>query len=174
MTHYIWTIVVTLLLSAVLTGCTEQHGSSKSLGDIGYASAFASGREVMSQYFSVESADPSTGEIKSRPKEIELKGERLLGGSHARQVAVLRLNRKNGKVVAHAMVSVQRQGSDVFRQMKVANENYDSVPNQTPAEIEAATTPEQNETWQTEYFDHSLENKILEDLYKALSPASTP
>ena len=162
--------VAGLLLSA---GCNQPTpGRTRILGEVGYESAFAAAREVFSQYYSIDSADAEAGVIKSRPLAVSAKGERLLGGSPARQVATLRLWREGGAVVAHAQVKVPRLGSAVHRQMRPVGENYDSVPNETPAELDAATTPEQNEAWQTAGYAHDVEYKMLADLYKSLHPAA--
>ena len=166
-------ILAGLVAAGTLVGCTEpMAGRSQPLGTVEYGLAFATAREVMAEYFSIASADPDTGIIQSRPKPVAARAERLLGGSPARQVARMRLRRQGEQVVAHLWVALQRQGSAVLREMRVARDKYDSVPNETPAEIEAATTPEQNETWRTRGYDHRLERTILTELYKALNPGA--
>jgi len=164
-------LAVAILAASFVTGCAQSlPGTSRSLGEVEFASAFAASREVVSQYFSVDEADPATGVITSRPVGIEARNERLLGGSPARQLATIRLRREDGQVMAHASVAIQREGSASFRQMSPVGETYDGVPNQGPAEAEAATTPEQNELWQTERYDHALESKMLADIYRSLHP----
>ncbi len=49
-------------------------------------------------------------------------------------------------------------------------EDYSTVPNQSPAYDEAATTADQNESWMTYDYAHDLETKILDDLYRSLHP----
>jgi hypothetical protein len=108
--------------------------------------------------------------IVSHPIPVEARGERLLGGSPARHLARLQLQRKNGLVVAHLSIALQREGSAIRRTMPAPEENYSSVPNRTPAEESAAVSPEQNEAWQTEQYDRAMERGILDELYKALHP----
>lgn len=164
-------VAVCVLLTVVLSGCNlRTAGTPRALGDVEYASAFATGREVMGQHFSIASADVETGVIQSRPRPVKVRGERLLGGSPARHVATLRIVRRGGEVVAYASVVLQREGSSVYQTRPRDAENYDSVPDLTPAEELAATTPDQNEVWRTERHDRALERRILDDLYKALHP----
>ena len=103
-------------------------------------------------------------------KPADAGAERILGASPARQLATLRLRKEDGQVVAQATVALQRQGSDIHRQINPAAGSYDSVANRTPAELEAATTPQQNEAWVTERYAHDLERKMLADLYRLLHP----
>ena len=168
-----WIILGLAAWALLAAGCSQQApGRTRVLGAVGYESAFAAAREVMSQYYSIESADADAGVIKSRPSTVNAKNERLLGGSPARQIAEMHLWREEKLIFARAQVKVQRQGSAVYHQMRPAGENYDSVPNETPAELDAATTPEQNEAWQTAGYAHDIEQKMLTDLYKALHPAA--
>jgi len=153
-----------------MVGCVQDMGRSRPLGEVSYGTAFATARDVMAQYYSIESSDASTGEIVSRPKRVDAGRDRLLGGSPARQVARLRLRREGKGVVAHLAVAVQRQGSAVYRQHSGIDETYSSVPNQTPAEADAATTPEQNEAWRTVKHDRALEQRILGQIHRALHP----
>jgi hypothetical protein len=80
----------------------------------------------------------------------------------------VRLRRAGGEIVAYATVSVQRQATAAMRQMALGDIAYDGPPRQTPAQLEAATTPEQNESWITERRDRELELKILSDIHNAL------
>jgi len=158
----------------MLAGCSAAPaGKTRELGNVSYADAFATATDVMKQYYTVETADPTTGVIKAKPIAVDEKGERLLGGkSPARHLAMLTLRKENGVVVAYASVAVQRQGSAVLRQMRTTRgeEDYSTVPNQTPADEEAATTAEQNESWMTHRYAHDIEIKILDDLYRSLHP----
>jgi len=165
---------LTLIISAglaIIAGCSEPvPGRSRDLGAVNYDDAFAAASKAVSQYFSIESADPAGGLITSRPKPADAPGERLLGASPARKLAVVRIRRRGDRVIAHASVALQRQGSAVFRQSSPPAENYEGLPYQTPAQLEGATTAEQNQAWRTERYDHPLEITILDDLYKSLHP----
>jgi hypothetical protein len=171
MNRHGWLVVAAVAAGLMVGGCSQEFpGSSRSLGAADYTSAFAAAGDVMSQYFPVESANPVTGVIQSRAKDVKAANERLLGGSPARQVATLRIVKEGKDVMAYATVALQRQGGDVFRAMPQADENYAGVPNRTPAERDAATTPEQNEPWRIHSYDHQAENRMLEDLARAVTP----
>ncbi|HDY64991.1 MAG TPA: hypothetical protein ENH84_02005 [Phycisphaerae bacterium] len=167
-------------LGVVLVGCGQfplneglapGRGTIRGLGDTSYQEAFATGRMVMSQFFSIASADVNTGIIKSRPKKVDAGKERLLGSSPARQIATMQISQKNGQVVAQVLVMQQRQGSAIRRQMgySTEQENYTGNPGEeSPANIDAAITPEQKESWADEKARHGIEADILNDLYKRL------
>ena len=135
-------VAVCVLLTVVLSGCNlRTPGTPRALGDVEYASAFATGREVMGQHCSIASADAETGVIQSRPRLVKVRGERLLGGSPARHVATLRIVRRGGEVVAYASVALQREGSSIHQTRPRNGENYDSVPNLTPARTQDPGRP---------------------------------
>jgi hypothetical protein len=166
-------VVAVLAAGLMVGGCNQEfQGSSRSLGTVDYTSAFATANEVISQYYPVESADPATGVIQCRIKDVKAANERLLGGSPARQVATMKIVREGKDVTAYVTVALQRQGGDVFSAMPHVDENYSGVPDRTPAENDAATTPEQNEPWRIYSYDHQAELKILEDLARAVGPKS--
>ena len=167
-----------LAAAGMFAGCSQEMAStSRILGDVSYGQAFAAGKQVMSNFFPVASADLHSGVITSRPKSIKLRSERLLtslvgmAGSPARRIATLKLRQSRGTVIAFASVEIQRQDSAVHRQRGADLENYDSVPNKTPAELEAASTPEQNDLWRTQRRDRSMEEKILSAVYVKLTPS---
>lgn len=163
--------IVIAVLTGLLAGCNlPTPGRTRVLGNVPYASAFATARETMAQYFSIESADPDTGQIVSRPKPVKARAERLLGGSPARHVATMHIRRKDGVILAQLSVALQREGSTLLRASGRPEENYDAVPNDTPADETAAVTPAQAEAWRTDSYDHALERRILNDVYMALHP----
>jgi len=170
MIRHAW-IGVAVVAACVASGCSQATpGTSRSLGAVGYESAFAAANEVVAQYFSIESSNPHTGIIRSRPKSVKAPKERLLGGSPARHVATVRVRTEGKTVVAYATVALQRQGGAELREIRPGADNYDSVPNQTPAEREAATTVDQNESWRTHTYAHDVERKILQDIYRSVNP----
>jgi len=165
------TVLVGMALAAatLLAGCEQRtRGTTISLGNVNYDKAFAAGRATLGQYFSIAEADPGAGLLRSSPKAVDAKPSGLLRTPPARQRATLSLRRQQGEVLADLAVEVQRQRSDVYLQRQTAESGYDTVPNKTPAEIDAAVTAEQNETWETTSRDRGLERTILDDLYKAL------
>ena len=152
-------------------GLSPGRGTIRGLGDTSYQEAFATGRLVMGQYFTVDSFDVNTGIIKSHPKKVDAGKERLLGSSPARQIATMQISQKDGQVVAQVLVLQQRQGSAIRRQAgySTEQENYTGNPGEeSPANIDAATTPKQNESWADEKARHGIEADILNDLYKRL------
>jgi hypothetical protein len=168
MNKYIGTVAA-LFVASALGGCeVPARSTTMSLGAVKYDEAFQAARNVMSQYFSVTSADSGTGVIESRPKPIDAPPEGIFRTLAARQVARMSLRRSGQEVLADMTVEVQRQGSPVHSQLQTAGTGYDSVPNKTPAETDAATTAEQNEAWQTEKYDRTLEQTMLRQLYGAL------
>lgn len=169
-----------IILAAVgmFAGCSQDMAStSRVLGDVPYGQAFAAGKQVMGNFFPVASADRNSGVITSRPKSLTLRSERLvtglvgMSGAPARRIATLRLRQSRGSIIAFASVEIQRQDSAVHRQRGADLENYDSVPNETPADLEAASSPGQNELWRTCRHDRAMEEKILSAVYTALNPA---
>ena len=161
-------LVAASIVAGVLAGCEAGAGSTLSLGQVEYDKAFQAARNVMSQHFSVAAADSDTGLIESRPKPIDAEPEGIFRRLAARQVAKMTVRRDGQEVLANLSVEVQRQGSVVHQQLGMASSGYDSVPNKTPAEIDAAATLEQSEAWQTEKHDRVLEAAILRQLYNDL------
>ena len=163
--------IAVLMAAAVivlLSGCAQvEPGTEQILGQVTYAEAFDAARTVMNQYFTVALADPGEGLIRSAPKELR---GRVLGGGVGRQVATVRIRQEPQGIVARATVNVQRQGSSALRMVSPQAGASGEPPRQTPAELEAATTPEQNESWITERRDRGLEQRILSDILNALRP----
>lgn len=179
---FVSVLIVTVVAAVVtLAGCAKMNmddgglapgrGTTRSLGDTSYQQAFAAARQVMAQYYSIASANVNTGLISCKPKLTQAKHERLLGGSPSRQVATMEISQKNGAVVAQVLVLQQRQGAAARERMGYSSEryNYSGRPgDETPADLDAATTAKQNQAWETEKPLHHVEIKILDDLYKSL------
>lgn len=145
----------------------DRAGTRRPLPAASFNEAFSAARLVLSHYFQVASADADDGIIRSEPQFADRSGG-LLGGSGSRRVAMLKITHVGGQLMAVASVAVQRKGVIVDRERRAYEDNYDSVPNQTPADVDAATTSEQNQLWETQSYDHALENQILDDLIEAL------
>ncbi len=159
-------LIVAVAGASILAGCAAAEvGTERSLGAVSYTDAFNAARAVMGQYFTVASADVDNGVIESAP---QLVAGRPLGGGQGRQIVTVRLRRGDGTVTAYAAVMIQRQSSAAARQLAWPTGVYDGPPHQTPAELEAATTAEQNEAWITERRDHALEHQLLTDIHDAL------
>jgi hypothetical protein len=163
--------VVMLVAAAMAAGCGQiASGKSRSLGAVDYSQAFAAAAEVMRQNYSVDSADAETGAIKASPQPVKAGRERLMGGSPAREQATMLVRREGNEVVAYASVVRQRMSGPTLRDMSLRTDTYDTVPNATPAEREAATTAEQNESWTSRGHAIDVERRLLDDVYKALHP----
>lgn len=174
MDHWKW-ITGMLLAGSLLGGCAHQTtGSTRALGAVPYERAFAAAVTTMSQHFAIEDSDANAGTIRAQPKLVQAEPDRLLGGYPARQVATLYLRREDGQVVARLSVALQRQRAGMHRWMRMVEDNYDTVPNETPAQKEAATTVQQNQSWETQKYAHDIERQILEELYATLHGPAEP
>jgi hypothetical protein len=152
-------------------GLAPGQGTTRTLGEASYQQAFATSRMTLGQYFPIAEANPNTGIIKTRARAVDAGHDRILGGSPARQVATLKLTRENGLVIAQILVMQQRQGAAPRKAMGFSQERYNYTGNpgdETPADLDAATTGEQNQAWQNEKPRHDIEVQILDDLYKRL------
>ena len=162
-------------MSIVLAGCNADapSGTRLSLGDVSHAEAITIAREVMRKHFELAPGNPGDSEIVALPKSVNARAQRILGGkSPTRQLATLRLMPLQGHVVASVSVRLQRQGSASFEQFGSTG-NYSTVPNDTPSQSTAATTPQQNEAWETRGRDTAMERTILQELYDAIHPDKT-
>lgn len=159
-------LVVAAVGASILAGCAAgEVGTERSLGAVSYGDAFNAARAVVGQYFTVASADVDNGVIESAP---QLVAGRPLSGGRSRQIATVRLRRGDGTVTAYAAVMIQRQSSAAARQLAWPTGVYDGPPHQTPADLEGATTAEQNEAWIIERRDRALERQLLTDIDDAL------
>jgi hypothetical protein len=150
-------------------GCQYERFRSQPLGQVGYDQAFSLSRTVLSQYFSIASADADKGRIVSRPKMVASSPDRLLGTTPARQVAVMQIRRKNGEVFADLRVDVQRQDVEASSRMQPLTAGTE-LPSRTPAQESGPLTAEQNQAWRTTGRDEDLERTILADLVDRISP----
>jgi len=140
------------------------------LGPVAYDKAFSTAQEVVAQYFPVDSADAESGVILSRPVYAEPSRLGATGSAPDRQFAEMTLRADGRYVVATLSVAVQREGSAAYRTFRGRQENYSGMPNQTPADLEGATTPRQNDVWETYRYNRMLERTILRDLDRLLRP----
>jgi hypothetical protein len=159
--------------AAFLAGCgASEPGSTRNLGAVKYEAALAASREALSQHFSILPSEPGSGTLKSRPKAVSAGAGGLIGFTTTgrRETATLRLLREGNQVIAHLAVTVEQQGNPVYRSMPQPDREYSSVPNLTPAQEDAATTPDQNDVWRAVGRNQALERTILTDIYRALNP----
>ena len=168
-------VLAAAAMLAATVGCTQtQPGSSISLGKVDMGLAFTTAKDVIAQYYPIQAADPEAGTIQCQPSAAKDRQERLLGASPTREVASCQIYKaEDGQVMATVAVAVQQLGSSGFRAAHNQG-SYSGVPNETPAQMEAATTPEQNQTWKTLDYSAPTQRKILDDLYRRLHPDSAP
>ncbi|MFP4356315.1 MAG: hypothetical protein ACLFUJ_14450 [Phycisphaerae bacterium] len=168
-----WTVGLLAAQALWLAGCgNEMQGTSRQLGDVPLPMAFAASRDVLSDYFSIASAQPDTGLIRCRPKPIDSPSERLLSGARpARHVCTMQLRQEGQTVVGTLSIAIQRQGSEAYQAVRMQEENYGGVPDRTPAQMEGATTPEQNDVWTTTRQDKNLEMRLLGEIRQRLQPS---
>ena len=154
-------------INEVGDGLPTNRGTSRMFAGSSREQVFTTARRVLSQYYSVSSADPITGVIKTRPKEIAAAKDRLLGNSPARQIATAQVQSEDGGVIVQVLVVQQRQGTEIIKTVGYSQEryNYSGDPGRvTPADEGAATTQQQNETWEFEKELKDVENRILDDI----------
>jgi len=140
-------VLTGVVISVALTGCQTDisSGTRLSLGDVSYDEALTVAREVMRKHFELAPGNPGDSEIVALPRPVD----------------------------ANATVRLQRQGAAGFEQFG-ADGNYSTIPNETPSQKTAATTPQQNEAWETRARDRGMERTIVHELYDALHPGKTP
>ena len=162
------------MVALAAAGCQQASpGTTRMLGEVDYATAFAAARDVLAQNdFAIDSANPDTGVIRARPRLVEAGGQRLFSDPQTRQVATMRLRREDDEIAAELAIAQQQQDAEAFRQMVGPAESYDTVPNRTPAEVEGPATPDQTQIWRTESYRHDIESRILNELYLALHPGA--
>jgi hypothetical protein len=167
------TIVLMLLAGCMAAGCSQAVPSTnRALGQVSYQQAFDTARTVFSEYYSVADADAATGLIRSRPQQGPV--DRVLSRNNGREIATMQLSRDGERVAAAMTIEVQRMESPTIRQLGRAGDTYSQVPDQTPAEADAPLTREQSQTWRTVSYNHAMERKILDELYRRLHPQEAP
>jgi hypothetical protein len=173
--------ILAMVCTSLVLGCsgfdgmsqelTPGRGSTRILGKVDYQQSFAVAREVLGQHYNILEADAQSGLIRCRPKKVNAKNERILGGFPARQIAALQISVENGPASAKLVNQQHRHGAASYKQMGYAEDNYSLDPsNSTPAQLDAATTPVQNQAWKTEKTLPTLERQILNELYKRMHP----
>ncbi len=161
-----------IILAVIITACgcgSMGPGTKRTIGPMEFDQAFASAANVFAQYFTIDEADMFTGKITSKPEHINGETEQIIGANQMRRIGTLNMYRKDGDVVASVLVEVQKLQPDMIHHDTWEGAKYDTVPNQSPAEIEAATTPQQNRNWQTVRRDRRMEHAILTDIYNRLN-----
>ncbi len=184
-------ILIIAVVAATLTGCATDPGqqaadpigellfgavggTSRTIHFADYPQAFGESRKVLAQYYAVETTDQDEGLIICKPLVLaDGPRDRILNSSRTRQVASIRITQRGGQMTLTCRVELQRQISDIYSQLPQDSGTYSSVPNNTPADVEAATTPAQNDTWETYSTDVATERDILNDIIARLNALSS-
>jgi len=157
-----WTVV--LASGMLLVGGCQRHGyNTQPLGTVSYAQAFQAGKATVSEFFSIASANESSGKIVSRPKSVDAGSDRLLGTSPARKVATVRIRQKGDQLYADVRVVIERQDVEAMARMQPITVDS-QLPNQTPAQEGASVRPSQNQAWQTTGRDEAMERALINAL----------
>lgn len=170
------TVLPLLLGLGLLIGCDagQSPGTTRMLGSVNYDKAFQTARQVLGRHFDVRSAEPVTGVITTLPEGGSDRPAGVLGltTGEVRRLATLRLTPSGNEVAALLAVQIQTASPAPVQRFDVGA-NYDGVPNQSPSELEAATTTDQNVRWQTSRYDTRMEIQILNELYRELHPSAS-
>ena len=156
------------------TGLAIGNGTSRNMGDVSMSNAFAAAVKAVSAHYSIDptKTNQANGIIVCRPTNVvNPSNERILGALPARQLAKVVLTSENDQVIAQVLVVQQRQGSGPRQEMGYAQErhNYSGSPgDETPGNLSAATTPQQNEAWEYEKTLPDIEDVILSDMFNTL------
>jgi hypothetical protein len=164
--------LILLLAAALLAGCQTEKFRSRALGDVTFDQAFTAGQDVFRDYYEIDTSDRDNGRIASYPKAAHTQARRLLTSGPARQMAVLRIRKAEGMAWADVRVDVQQMESQAHQLSAITVDR--EIPNQTPAQEDAALTVEQRESWVTVGHDYEIERAILNDIYAQLHPTTDP
>jgi hypothetical protein len=136
--------------------------------NVSYRTAFAAAEQALQRYFVIETRNPAAGILRARPVESKLdsSGTRIIsdamGGSRTgRQLAEMRVQQEGPDVDVSCRVLIQELETERFRMAERQRGVYDQ-PTDTPAEVEAGTTSEQNAVWVNRARNRELERRILE------------
>ncbi len=162
-----------LALGITVCGCNLRQTppiayQRQRLEDVSYRTVFNAAEEALQRYFVVETRDADTGTLRARPVETKLdpSGTRIIsdavGGSRTgRQLAEMRVQQEGPDVDVSCRVLIQELETEKFRLAERQRGVYDQ-PTDTPAEVEAGTTSEQNAVWVNRSRNRELERRILE------------
>jgi hypothetical protein len=189
MTHR-YLISALALAVLALAGCTDQPtqqaadplgeflfgatgGSTRTVNFPNYSQAFGECRMVLGQYYTIEATDQDAGTIVCQPLVLtDGPRDRLLSTAPTRQRASIQIRQRGAQLTLTCRVELQRQISNIYSQLPQDTGNYSMVPNNTPAEVEGATTPDQNDTWETYGSDVAMEADLLNDIVTRLNTIS--
>ncbi len=168
---------IAALLTLAGTACDAQRPNPmlfqhQRLRSVAYSEAFAAAERAVGRHFRIKQRNFTAGIISGVPSEMVLNdaGTRIisgaLGGSRqARRVVEVRVRPEGAYVDVHCRVLVQELETSRFRIMERERGAYDQ-PWDTPADLEASTTPEQNAVWVNRSRDRTMEREILSEVYE--------
>ena len=160
----IWRCLLVACSGAVLVGCHTGGFRTRRLGQVDPAEAYQAALEVVSDYYTVASADRRSGRITCEPKPVSSTTGRLLSTTAGREHAVVRIRRDGPVVWADVRVTIERRESAGYDSLTALSAHGD-VPNQTPAQGDAPFTREQNQLWRVTGSNLDVERRILADIY---------
>lgn len=139
--------------------------------------AFTAARQVFREYFAIAEADPGTGVIRSRPREISPAGSRervrdvfTATPNRRREVAELRLIADGPGLIASVHVMTQRLDTSERRAFRPQTGD-DRPGNVAAMERETSAGPGRTEEWVDVSRNVALEREILDHLRERLAPA---
>lgn len=160
------------VLAAMLVGCETENYRQVRLGEVDYSEAYAAGLDVFADYYTVASADAATGLITAQPTRADAPPDMLLTNVPTREVAEMRIREDNRVVWADIRIAVERLDTESHRNIQALDQHRD-IPNQTPAELDAGLTPQQQQTWTRRGYNYEKERVILRDVYSRMHPGES-
>ncbi len=130
-------------------------------------SAFDAAKYAVSQWFTIELAQPQDGLITTYPVEYTERGGTgrfrdpvLKYPNRMRRKAIVRVNQAGEQASIDCVVITERLDTSDYR-VFAQNRQFDDVNNQTPIQGDAATSARQNEVWTEVGRDRGIERQIL-------------
>lgn len=142
-------------------------GSRQRFRAVAYEAAFDAAQEAVAEQFRVAQSDRERGIIRAEPVElgVETAGDRLLGDAvrasrRARRTATVLVLAQGADVEVTCRVLLQTDQSGAVSSIRRDARPTDN-PHDTPADRDAAVTPEQQRAWVDQKRDRDTERVIL-------------
>lgn len=182
--------LATVLPMAILaTGCgseqrqlgpEEGRFTRQRLQGVAKDQAFAEAKRVFRQYFAVESTDEEEMTIRSRPAEVDARGQTsevrdVLGATpnRRRQIAEMQVSARGNDVTLSCHVRLQRLDTSQKRAFRPQTGD-DRPSHNMPLSDDAGTTAAQRESWTNIGRDRRLERQVLDAVRDRLQPQTAP
>jgi len=130
--------------------------------------SFDAAKYAVSQWFTVELAQPQDGLITTYPVEYTERGgtgrfrdaSPLKYPNRMRRKAIVRVSQSGDQASIDCVVITERLDTSDYRVFAM-NREFDDVNNQTPIDEDAATSARQNDVWTEVGRDRGMERQIL-------------